>query len=517
MYDPLRAKAKVAVYSGLAFLMGLGLASGLGWTDVSLAMPVVSQEPQVSREAVQPALDLSEAFINVSDVVTPAVVRIETRRPIRAASRQQEVPEAFRRFFDVPEGQQLPPQGQLAGGSGFIVSDDGYILTNDHVVSGADQVRVYFSDRRYFDARVVGADPFTDVAVIKIDVDERLPTLSLGNSDEARVGEWVLAIGNPGFGAGSQLDYTVTAGIISARGRGLDLINRELRNEGLENNIAGFAIEDYIQTDAVINPGNSGGPMVDLQGRVVGINSAIASRTGFYQGYGFAIPVNLARRVMEDLIEYGHVRRPQLGVSIGDVTLEDAEAFGLPNVSGVLVQSVTANGPAAEAGFRQGDVIVSIEGERVGYVGQLQSEVAMYRPGDRIDVTVYRDRQPRELTVRLGEAPLSEIAIRSPAGTEVAEERLGILVEDMTPELADQFNYPEAEGAVITQVQAGSPAARRNLFPGFRIVEINGQEVSSAADVRDVLESVEPGTVVQFITEIPDGTSLIVNVRMPGR
>lgn len=517
MYDPLRAKAKIVLWSGAAFLMGLGMASGLGWTSSSMAMPTIDVQPQVEREAVQPALDLSQAFVNVSGVVTPAVVRIESRRTVTAAQQQEQMPEAFRRFFDAPEGGA--PQQRLSGGSGFIVSSDGYILTNDHVVAGSDQVRVYLPDRRYFNARVVGTDPYTDVAVIKVDVDEALPTLSLGSSDEVRVGEWVLAIGNPGFGSGGgdQLDYTVTAGIVSARGRSLDLIRRELQRDGIGNDLTGFAIEDYIQTDAVINPGNSGGPMVDLQGRVVGINSAIASATGFYQGYGFAIPIDLARRIMEDLIEYGHVRRPQLGVSIEEVFAEDAEAFGLPSVSGVLVQTVAEGGPADAAGMEQGDVIVSIEGERIGYVSQLQGEVAMYRPGDRIDVTVYRDGEPRTLTVRLGEAPISEAApVVADAEVEAAN-RLGIQVQELDPELAEQIGYsPTTQGVVITQVAPASAAARRQLPRGWRIVEINDRAIETSEDVREVLGTAEPGSVVQFIVEDPTGSSRIVNVRMPG-
>lgn len=520
MYDPLRAKAKVVFYTVAAFLMGLGVASGLGWTASSMAMPVIDEEPQVAREAVQPALDLSQAFINVSDVVTPAVVRIQARRPVNLTPRgaPEGIPESFRRFFEEPgggDGQRLPPQGRFAGGSGFIVSADGYILTNDHVVAGADRVQVFFPDRRSFDARVVGSDPFTDVAVLKIEVDERLPTLSFGNSDDVRVGEWVLAIGNPGFGAGNQLDYTVTAGIISARGRGLGLINNELRREGVDNVTAGYAIEDYLQTDAVINPGNSGGPMVDLQGRVLGINSAIASNTGFYQGYGFAIPINLARRVMEDLVEYGHVRRPQLGVTITDVTVEDAEAFGLPSVSGVLVQGVTEAGPAEAAGLEQGDVIVALEGDPVGYVGQLQGAVAMFRPGDRVGVTVYRDGEPRDFTIRLGEAPITDVQPRV-ADTDVqAESRIGIVVEPLTEQNNGDLGYENVEGVVISQVQAGSPAQLRGLIPGERIAEINRQPVSEPADVGRILAEVEPGSVVQFILDNPTGSSRIVNLRLP--
>ena len=309
MYDPLRSKAKVVLYVTVAFLFGLGIASGLGWTSVSHAMPAITTAPQVSPEAVQPALDLSEAFTNLAEAVTPAVVRIESRRPRTASPGLQQDPETLRRFFpDLPfdpdggQGQRQPARPSVAGGTGFIVSDDGYILTNNHVVAGADEVTVYFEDRHQYTAEIVGTDPFTDVAVIKIDAPGRLPVMAFGDSDDVKVGEWILAIGNPGFGGATQLNFTVTAGIISARGRGLNLLRNDLLNDPrYGGDQASWSIEDFIQTDAVINPGNSGGPMVNLHGQVVGINSAIASETGVYQGYGFAIPINLARRVMEDL------------------------------------------------------------------------------------------------------------------------------------------------------------------------------------------------------------------------
>ncbi|HUG02475.1 MAG TPA: trypsin-like peptidase domain-containing protein, partial [Longimicrobiales bacterium] len=289
MYDPLRAKAKVVLYSAIAFLFGRGIASGLGWTSTSHAMPVVDESPQVSPQAVQPALDLSQAFTNLAEAVTPGVVRIESRRPAVERTGQQ-VPDAFQRFFDVPPSGQGQAPPRVGSGSGFIVSPDGYILTNNHVVEGADELRVFFPDRRYVTAEIIGTDPFTDVALIKVDTPTPLPAMSLGDSDQVKVGEWVLAIGNPGFGNSAQLDFTVTAGIISARGRPLGLLQRDLRDDPRFGDQASrWAIEDFIQTDAVINPGNSGGPMVNLQGQVVGINSAIASTTGVYQGYGFAI------------------------------------------------------------------------------------------------------------------------------------------------------------------------------------------------------------------------------------
>jgi serine protease Do len=520
MYDPLRSKTKIVFFTAVAFLMGLGVASGFGWTSTSLAMPTLSEAPQVSEVAVAPARNLSEAFVNVSEVVTPAVVRVEARRTMRSSgARLQQLPEQFRRFFEpTPEQDPDAPQGSnWAGGSGFIVSADGYILTNNHVIEGAEEVRIAFPNRRVVQAHVVGTDPFTDVAVVKVDSDEPLPTLSLGDSDDVRPGEWVLAIGNPGFGgSGTSLDFTVTAGIVSARGRGLGLINGELQRDLPESQraLAGYAIEDFIQTDAVINPGNSGGPMVDMDGRVVGINSAIASTTGFYQGYGFAIPINLARRVMEDLVEYGHVRRPRLGVSIVDVNPDDAEVYGLPSVAGALIQGVPEDGPGAGR-LEFEDVIVAIDGEPVVRVGQLQGLVAMYRPGDEVTVTVYRDGSPREVTIELGEAEINEARVAEAAPAEAADVRLGIYVSDMTQDMARDFEFEEARGAVITSVVPGSPAARRGLNPRLRILEINDTRIEDAGDVRDALETVEGGSVVRFFVEDWVGTQRVINVRMP--
>jgi serine protease Do len=515
MYDPLRAKAKVVFYSTITFVFGVGLASGLGWTSTSQAMPVIDEAPQVAAEAVQPALDLSAAFTNVADAVTPAVVRIESRIPARKAT-QQQVPEAFRRFFDIPEGPAPPSQGQIAGGSGFIVSPDGYIMTNNHVVEGADEVRVFFSDRRYFDAEIVGADPFTDVAIIKIDAGEELPAMSFGDSDKTKVGEWVLAIGNPGFGASTQLDFTVTAGIISARGRGLQLLSRDLFNDPRYGPTAsGFAIEDFIQTDAVINPGNSGGPMVDLRGQVVGINSAIASTTGAYQGYGFAIPINLARRVMEDLVEYGHVKRPRIGVSIEGTTAEDAELYGLPSVSGVLVQTVEEGGPS-DGHLESEDVIVALDGEPVGYVAELQAKIAQRHPGDRVTLTVYRDKRPQDVKIRLDEAPINEMQTTVAAPATHAEDRLGINVEEISEAVAREAGF-DSPGVVLTQVARGSPAARRGVarYINSKIVRINDEEVSSTEDVRKALDSIGAGEIVSLHFQDKDGTERVVNVRMP--
>jgi serine protease Do len=421
----------------------------------------------------------------------------------------------FRRFFPdapVPPEGDRQPQPRLSGGTGFLVTGDGYILTNDHVVNGSDQVLVYLQDGRYFPARIAGTDPLTDVAVIKIDVAESLPHLSFADSDGVRVGEWVLAVGNPGFGNGQPLDYTVTAGIISARGRGLGLLGRDLTQE-----TGGYVIEDFIQTDAAINPGNSGGPLVDLRGRVIGINSAIASSSGYYQGYGFAIPVNLARRVMEDLVEYGHVKRAMIGVSIRAVGAEDAQLYGLPSVSGVLVNDVTAE-PARQAGIRSGDVIVAVEGQPVGYTGQLQQRIAQFRPGDEVSVTLYRDQRPMDVRVRLAEAPINNAAPRTVAREPVAEQRMGIQVEPLTPENAPEYGFEQPGGVVISGVEPGSAAFRRNLPPGVKVLAINDQPVTEPAQVREILSQASPGDIVSFRVGVPDaagGGQRIINVQMP--
>jgi serine protease Do len=475
-------------------------------------MPTLVDEPQVSEAAVKPALDLSDAFIAVSEEVTPAVVRIETTRSRRMA--QSQVPEAFRRFF--PDQEQGPSTPQISGGSGFIVSADGYILTNNHVVDDAETITVILNDRRTFTATVVGTDPTTDVAVIKID-EPALPTLSFGESDAVRVGEWVLAVGNPGYGGGSSpLDYTVTAGIVSAKGRPLQLINRELlRDPDLSQDLAGFAIEDFIQTDAVINPGNSGGPLVDLRGQVIGINSAIASNSGYYQGYGFAVPIDLARRVMEDLIEYGRVRRAYLGIRMETVTPEDAEVFGLESVAGAVIQDVTEGTPALEAGLRFQDVVVAVDGEPVRNSNDLQQRIARRRPGENITLRVFRDGSARDIQIRLGEAPFNEVGPPPPVAEARMEEKIGIEVLDMTEELASRFGFEDAAGPIINDVLPNGPAFRRGIGPGWRILEINRVPVVDADDVQNVFRDVAPGDVVSLVLEDPDGGTRIVNVRVP--
>ena len=512
IHDPFRAKVKIAFFTAAASLMGLGIASALGWSGASHAMPVIGTEPQIPTQAVQPALDLSDAFVNVAETVTPAVVRIEARRQARRTTSQRSP------LLRPDQNPQARPD-RVSGGSGFIISEDGYILTNNHVVDDAELLTVFLQDRRSFTAQVVGRDQFTDVAVIKIDA-PGLTKLNFGSSAELRVGEWIVAIGNPGFSGGSEpLDYTVTVGIVSALGRPLQLLSRGLREDAETAQIAGFAIEAFIQTDAVINPGNSGGPMVNLRGQVVGINSAIASQSGYYQGYGFAIPIDLAHRVMEDLVEYGRVRRARLGVQMREIDDISAESYGLPTVAGVELTSIIEGAPAEAQGLRVYDVIVELDGQPIARSGQLQQAIAMKRPGDRVSVGVYRDRRRVTVNVRLDEADLQRqpevVAAAAPARDEERmDDRLGLQYQDMDRRGAREWGYEEVDGVLITDVQINGPAARRGVTAGWKILEINQEPVEKQSDVEKIMAGVDPGEIVTLQVATPNDARQIHHIRV---
>jgi serine protease Do len=488
----------LAAVSG-AFVGGLLLASAADLTRFSWAQQDGSRPPE---SAVRPLAEVGSAFEAIAEHVTPAVVSIQTRR-IATATRQRTLPrghppgieELFRQF------EQQQPQRERAeesSGSGFIVSRDGYILTNNHVVADADRVTVTLLDKRTFSARVIGADPTTDVAVIKID-GTNLPVVSLGSDENARVGQWVVAIGNP-----LGLDFTVTAGIISSKGRNLP---------GLLQNT--YAITDFIQTDAAINPGNSGGPLVNIRGEVIGVNSAIASQTGFYAGYGFAIPITLARQVMDDLVAYGKVRRAVLGIAIDDVNAQSARSAGLREIYGVIVQaySPTDESPARRAGIEPGDVIISINGQRTDRVGTLQRIVRGHKPGETVTVEVMRFGDRKTFRVRLAEAPEEtrrEVTPTAPveptsdpsAGKQL--DKLGITVEPMTAALATQAEVAEQyrRGLVVSDVAAAG-SAYRVLTVRDVIVEVLNprprRQVTSVAQFEQILGPLKDGDVVTLM------------------
>src|SRR5216117_438931 len=486
----------IAFVFGLAFASTLNLPKKSGAAETLVVPPPSSEAapaaPQLSAPALKSAGDFQDAFVAVAEHVKPSVVFIRSQH-VERANDNQRLPPGFQDFFP---NLRRRPQVEQGSGSGFIVSADGYILTNNHVVAGADKVTVRLYDKREFTAKVVGTDPNTDVAVIKIDA-RGLPGVAYGNSDSARVGEWVLAIGNP---LGEAFAFTVTAGIVSAKGRLL---------AGLQQ--TRYAIQDFIQTDAAINPGNSGGPLVNIRGQVIGINSAIASETGFYAGYGFAIPMNLARTVMDQLVKTGRVER--------------ADAVGLKQISGVVVDSYTSDdSPARKAGMQPGDVIVAVDGQPVDNTPQLQQRVAFKKPGETVEVTVLRQGgEKKTLTVRLARAPgeadsdVASASSKSKSDASSKEEMLGISVEPLTQDDARDVRLrsvlERGGGLVVADVSPDGPAFQRlqsSDDPGGPdiIIAVNGVPTRTRAAFREALKKVKPGDVVtlQVLSRSPDAT-----------
>ncbi len=504
---------------GIAFIFGLAFASALELPKTGGAAELLQSQAPAARQppaVARPAADLGTAFATVADLVKPAVVFIRSDRRERAEARR--LPPGFEEFFPFPRNRRAPVE--QGTGSGFLVSADGYILTNNHVVEDASRITVRLYDKREFPARLVGTDPNTDVAVIKIDA-RNLPTASFANSDSTRIGEWVLAIGNP---LGEAFTFTVTAGIVSAKGRLLT----GLRGD---NN---YSIQDFIQTDAAINPGNSGGPLVDIRGQVIGINSAIASETGLYAGYGFAIPINLARTVMTQLIKTGHVQRAVMGIAIREVTAEDADLMGLKEIRGVVVNDFTPSedSPAKRAGLAPGDVIVELDGQPVETVPQLQQRVAFRKPGETVQVTVLRGKGERKtLTVRLAEAPTGDARVaandaNAPESNTVGtrEEALGVSVQPLPQEEArDARLRPVTRaggGMVVTEVSPDGPAFRRLVGTDDQggpdiILGVNGQPTRTRAELRAALRGLKTGDIVTLqVFNYSTGAQRVVRLRV---
>ncbi len=494
------------LFAGLLDLPSNGSAQERG-RPASIQTATAPTTPQTKA-----LTDLSDAFAAISEQVRPSVVFIRSQRTERA----RRVPPGMEQFF---HGAPRKPEVERGSGSGFIVSPDGYILTNNHVVEGAEKVTVRLFDRREFTATVVGADPLTDVAVIKVDA-PRLHPAAFGNSDNARIGDWVLAVGNP---LGDQFTFTVTSGIISGKGRRLD---------GLQRSRA--SIGDFIQTDAAINPGNSGGPLINVRGEVIGINSAIASETGFYSGYGFAIPINLVRQVMNQLVATGKVQRAALGIEVKDATETDAEYVGLKEIRGVVVGGFPAgiDSPAKQAGLEAGDVIVTVDGQPVDYVAQLQQVVGFKHPGDAVKIEVARKGGTRKtFTIRLMEqkddtrqAAAEEDEQPEPQKQESTDfPQLGVSAQTVTTDLAQELELPkDVRGVLVTDVDPNGAAYGQIFGPGQGeggpeiIQSVEGQAVRTEKDLSEALSNAGHRAIVTLrIYNVPAQQSKIERIRLP--
>ena len=450
-----------------------------------VAEPVAIGDPDPPEPLAVPELtSLNRLFKGVAERVTPTVVFIEVETPSEQRSAREQ------REFEEWHSFRQPRRFRRSAGSGVIVSPRGYVVTNAHVVAGATRIRVLLNDKREYDAEVVGEDPTTDLAVIRMLDAADLPVAALGDSDEVEVGEWVLAVGNP-----FRLTSTVTAGIVSALGRQVDIIEDD------------FSIEDFIQTDAAINPGNSGGALVNLRGEVVGVATAIATESGSYEGYGFAVPINLVTRVVSDLITHGAVERGYLGVEIRAVTAADADRLALDRIAGVLVSSVADNGAAQRAGLRAGDVLLAIDGREIDAPNQFQSAIALRRPADPVTLTVWRRGERRDLDARLigrddaalrewvaevgerGAPPEPEPALPFPDDRSVLEvEAWGLALRDLADEERDDFGLDA--GAFVAFVRPGGAAAADGLPMGTVVTEVEGQPVATAEEAAAVLERI---------------------------
>jgi Do/DeqQ family serine protease len=451
-------------------------------------------------ENTNSAAAIRVSYADIVDRVTPAVVTVRAER--KPTARTQESPfgndPLLREFF----GRQLPqmrqsPQIERGMGSGVIIEANGTILTNNHVVGGASRVKVDLPDRRTFDAKVVGTDPASDLAVLKIEANG-LPTLRLGDSDRVRVGDVVLAIGNP-----LGLRQTVTSGIISAKGR--------------QTGLSDGSFEDFLQTDAPINQGNSGGALVNLSGELVGINSQILSPSGGSIGLGFSIPSNMAKSVMTQLLKNGRVQRGMLGVGIQDVTSDLASSFGLKEVRGVIVNSVSPNSPAERAGIKQGDVIVSFNGANLSDGNELRNRVAQTAPNSDAVVSVLRNGNAQTVKVTLGEFQPKTVASvneNTDSNAEPIQDKLGLTLQPLTPQIARQLNLTEtaASGLAVINVQAGSPADEAGIRQGDVILQVNRQAVKTADEVKTATAQTKGSSVLLLISR--NGQNLFVSVQI---
>ena len=441
-----------------------------------------NQIPSLSSKYTDGGAIAPTNFTEAAELVMPAVVHIKSTLLSSRTTQGQydQLPDMFRDFFGdeflSPDRRgRRGPQPRVGTGSGVIISADGYIVTNNHVIDQADDIEVSLNDNRSYKAEVIGVDPSTDLALIKID-EEGLKHLSFGNSDDVKVGEWVLAIGNP-----FNLNSTVTAGIVSAKARNINI----LRDRS--------AIESFIQTDAAVNPGNSGGALVNLNGELIGINTAIASRTGSFAGYSFAVPTNLARKVIEDLLQHGVVQRAYLGVIIRDVDAALAKEKDLNTNQGVYVDSLMANGAAKASDLEIGDVIVAVDGKKVNKASELQAAIGTHRPGDKVALEVNRFGKNRKIDIVLRniDGNTDSIERKEEAASVMV---LGAEFKDIDSDLADKLDI--SGGVKVSKLENGKLRKETNMREGFIITHVNGEKVKNTEELEKALSKKKSGGVM---------------------
>ncbi|MFA7418602.1 MAG: Do family serine endopeptidase [Melioribacteraceae bacterium] len=489
------------VFIGIVF--GAVLVSGFGFVRPSYGdVKIGADNPPVAQLNADAAA-FNNAFVQVAEKVTPSIVQIEVVSSVKSPNKLQD---QFHFFFPFKDDS---PREQQGGGSGIIISEDGYILTNNHVVENAKSVTVNLHDKREFEATVVGTDPSTDLAVIKIDA-KKLPLAYLGDSDKIKVGQWVMAIGNP-----LALSSTVTAGIISATHRDIRIISEQYR------------IENFIQTDAAINPGNSGGALVDLNGGVIGVNSAIATN-GYsqnYIGYGFAIPINMAKSVASDLIANGKVSRGYIGVEIDNVTPQLAKAIGLDEPKGVLIQKIVKDGAAAKEDVKEGDVILKVDEKEVNQPNELQSYIATKRAGTSVRLTIFRDEKKIERYVTLksrdeaGDDKTIKTALKDKKGKdvdarEVNFESIGMKVRNLNDDEMKELNVDS--GVIISDVKQFGKAFNQSLQQGLVIVSADRKTINSVSELQSIINNKKGKAVLLKVVD-SEGNSRLVGLDIPNK
>lgn len=515
-----KGKVSLAAIVGTAFLAGIFFATaGANLFNVGDAVGTAGQAAEldgstaIQQEVSTGPRDLETAFTEVAEAVNPAVVQIQARKVV-----ERQAPNPFQGtpFEDFFGGRGSEPQPRQGLGSGVVIRSDGHIVTNNHVVENAEQLRVVMYDGTEYEAEIVGTDPYSDLAVIKIiEPESDLTAVSFGNSDELRTGQWVLAFGSP---LSRDLNNSVTAGIVSAVGRLQDTPQRRRMQQSEEQRFS--SVQNFVQTDAAINPGNSGGPLVDLNGRLVGINTAIASNTGGYQGIGFAIPANTVERVITQIIEEGEVRRAYLGINYGPASQNLIDNEDLPPGAAVISR-VQEGTPAADAGLQAGDVITQIDGQPLDKWLQVSNLISSKQPSEEVTLTVNREGEERTFTVVLGAREDGTASSEGGSGSDTPSrdqlmDELGLSIRDITPNIARELGLDDTDGVIITDVdQSKSMIRNSGLGPRQIIVEVAGQPTPDVETFREVYAELPPGAAFRVVVRLPQGFVNVTSLRKP--